>query len=63
MRRHGISDFPDPQTSVPSHIPPRSSGPFVVTYIDGVILVMGAIDTQSPAFMHAAITCKFPVHS
>ena len=60
MRRHGISNFPDPTTTVPSL--PVGGG--VISDIDGVILVFpAAIDTQSPAFTRAATTCKFPLHN
>jgi hypothetical protein len=61
MRRHGIYDFPDPRTSVPSHLSP---GPGVISDIDGVILVFpGTIDEQSRAFTRAAAACAFPLHN
>ena len=64
MRRHGISDFPDPRTSVPSNPFPAGSGGGVISDIDGVILVFPAtIDTQSPAFTRAAAACNFPLHN
>lgn len=60
MRRHGISDFPDPRTSVPSF--PAGGG--VISDIDGVIFVFpSAIDTRSPAFTRAATSCGFPLHN
>ncbi|HEY8028522.1 MAG TPA: hypothetical protein VIE38_03325 [Gaiellaceae bacterium] len=60
MRRHGVPDFPDPGTSVPSSL----AGVRVVSDIDGVIFVFPtALDTQSPAFVHAAAACKFPLHN
>jgi hypothetical protein len=63
MRRHGVPDFPDPRTSVPSNLhPPAGAARFVISDIEGVILVMGPIDTQSPAFMRAAAVCAFPLH-
>lgn len=44
MRRHGISDFPDPTTTVPS----LRGFVGVISYIDGVIFVFPAtLDTQS----------------
>jgi hypothetical protein len=63
MRRHGVSDFPDPQTSVPSNpFPAGSAG--VISDIDGVILVFPeSLDTQSPLFTKAAATCQFPLHN
>jgi len=62
MRRHGIFDFPDPRTSVPSHALPGTVG--VISDIDGVILVFpSTIDEQSPAFTAAAAACRFPLHN
>ncbi len=65
MRRHGVPDFPDPRTTVPSN--PRaalSGGSGVISDIEGVILVFpGTIDQQSPTFTHAAATCAFPLHN
>jgi hypothetical protein len=59
MRRHGVADFPDPRTSVPSNFGGRG----VISDIDGVILVFPAsIDTQSPVFTRAANACGFPLH-
>ncbi|MGH2854580.1 MAG: hypothetical protein ACRDLF_10390 [Solirubrobacteraceae bacterium] len=64
MRRHGVPEFPDPRTSVPSNLhPPAGAARFVISDIEGVILVMGSIDTQSPAFTHAAGVCAFPLHN
>jgi len=62
MRRHGISDFPDPRTSVPPDSLPPKGG--VISDIDGVILVFpSTIDEQSPAFTAAAAACRFPLHN
>jgi hypothetical protein len=64
MRRRGVPEFPDPRTSVPSNLhPPAGAARFVVSDIEGVILVMGSIDTQSPAFTRAAAACAFPLHN
>ena len=61
MRRHGIPNFPDPGTSVPSSL---GSGVRVVSDIDGVIFVFpSTIDPQSPAFVRAAVACTFPLHN
>jgi len=61
MRRHGVPDFPDPRTSVPSH----PSGPGgVISDIDGVVLVFpSTINQQSAAFAAAAAACHFPLHN
>jgi len=57
MRRHGISGFPDPTTSVPSG-PPAGGG--VISDRDGVILVLpSSLDMQSPLFLRAAAACGF----
>ena len=62
MRKHGVYDFPDPRTSVPSN--PFGSGAGVISDIEGVILVFGStIDQQSPAFTRAAAACAFPLHN
>jgi hypothetical protein len=64
MRRHGVPEFPDPRTSVPSNIhPPAGASRFVISDIEGVILVMGSIDEQSPLFTRAAAACAFPLHN
>jgi hypothetical protein len=61
MRRHGIPNFPDPGTSVPSYL---GSGVREVSNIDGVIFVFpSALDPQSPAFLRAAAACQFPLHN
>jgi hypothetical protein len=63
MRRHGVYDFPDPRTSVPSN-PFGSGGNGVISDIEGVILIFPTtIDEQSPTFTHAASTCTFPLHN
>jgi hypothetical protein len=64
MRSHGVPEFPDPRTSVPSNLhPPAGASRFVISDIEGVILVMGSIDTQSPTFTRAAAACAFPLHN
>jgi hypothetical protein len=60
MRRHGISDFPDPTTTVPS----LRGFVGVISDIEGAILVFPAsLDTQSPLFKQAAAACGFPLHN
>jgi len=63
MREHGVYDFPDPRTSVPSNpFPSRGAG--VISDIEGVILIFpGTIDQQSPTFTRAAAACAFPLHN
>jgi hypothetical protein len=58
MRRHGIYDFPEPTTSMPTSL----SGAGVVSDRDGVILVFPrSLDMQSSQFTSAAAACKFPL--
>ena len=60
MRRHGISDFPDPTTTVPS----LRGFVGVISDIEGAIFVFPAsLDTQSPLFKQAAAACGFPLHN
>ena len=59
MRQHGVPQFPDPQTSVPSN--PRAGGAGVITDFDGVILVFPAtINLQAPAYRQALTACGAP---
>jgi hypothetical protein len=61
MRGRGIPNFPDPGTSVPSSLGSRIRE---VSNIDGAIFVFpSTIDPQSPAFLRAAVACKFPLHN
>jgi hypothetical protein len=56
MRRHGISDFPDPGTSVPRD--PFGSGYGVITDYDGAVLLFpNTINMQSPGYAHASAEC------
>ncbi|HEX4033704.1 MAG TPA: hypothetical protein VHX66_04605 [Solirubrobacteraceae bacterium] len=65
MRRHGISDFPEPRTSIPSNIRAAlGAGSGVISDIEGVILVFpSSVDEQSPQFTRAASVCAFPLHN
>lgn len=64
MRKHGVPEFPDPRTTAPSNLhPPAGAGTFVISDIEGVILVMGSINEQSPVFVRAAAACGFPLHN
>lgn len=63
MRRHGVTDFPDPRTSVPAH-PFANGATGMVSDIQGVIFVFpSSIDQQSPVFARAAAACGFPLHN
>lgn len=63
MRQHGVQDFPDPRTSVPSN-PFGSAGAGVISDIEGVILIFpSTVDQQSPTFTRASAACAFPLHS
>jgi signal transduction histidine kinase len=56
MRRHGVSGFPNPTTSIP---PSLSQLNGIVADREEAILVISATIEQSPAFAHAASTCAF----
>jgi hypothetical protein len=56
MRRHGISDFPDPTTSMPSTM----SNYEYISDRDGVFLAFPrGFDDSSPEFTQAAAACGF----
>jgi hypothetical protein len=58
MRAHGISEFPDPRTTVPSN---PGSGIAVITDFDGVILLFPAtLNLQAPAYKQALAACGAP---
>ena len=57
MREHGISQFPDPRTSVPSN----PLGYQEITDFDGAILLFpSTINLQSPAYRHDLGACGAP---
>jgi hypothetical protein len=60
MRKHGVSGFPDPSTSVPSK---SGGGPGVVADREGAIFAIPATIMQSPAFTRAAAACGFGLHN
>lgn len=56
MRRHWISNFPDPTTKLPA----SPAGYSEVTDHDGVVLAIpSTIDVQSPAYQQAGAACGF----
>ena len=58
MRRHGISDFPDPGSRMPSNPPTRG----VITIMGGVVLVFpSASAMRSPAFAQAETACNLGI--
>jgi hypothetical protein len=57
MRQHGISQFPDPRTSVPVNL----AGITDITDFDGVILLYPAtFNLQAPAYKRALAACGAP---
>ncbi len=59
MRQHGVPQFPDPQTTVPSN--PFGGGPGEITDFDGAILLFPAtINMQAPAYRQALTACGAP---
>jgi hypothetical protein len=60
MRHHGVADFPDPRTSIPSPLPQNG----IVSNIQGAVLVFpDGGELQSPVFVRAAAACGFPLHN
>lgn len=56
---HGVPEFPDPVTSVPSN--PLGRGINEVTDFDGAILLFPAtINMQAPAYRQALAACGAP---
>jgi hypothetical protein len=59
VRRHGISQFPDPRTSVPSDVSPTKYQD--ITDFDGVILLFPVtFNLHSPAYKQALAACGAP---
>jgi hypothetical protein len=56
MRRHGVSDFPDPTTKMPSSPVGYSE---VLNRGGAVLAVPSTINVQSPAYQQAAAACGF----
>jgi hypothetical protein len=57
MRHHGVPQFPDPRTSVPSD----PAGYQEITDFDGAIIAIPAtINLQAPAYRHALTACGAP---
>ena len=59
MRQHGISQFPDPRTTVPSD--PLSLGIREISDFDGAILLFPqTLNMQAPAYRQALTACGAP---
>ncbi len=59
MRQHGVPEFPDPRTSVPSD--PLDAGIGEITDFDGAILLFpSTMDMQAPAYRQALAACGAP---
>ena len=57
MRQHGISQFPDPRTSVPSNLGDVQ----LITDFDGAVLVYpSTFNLQAPAYKQALAACGAP---
>jgi len=57
MRRHGVSQFPDPRTTVPAN----PAGYQEITDFDSVILLFPvSMDLQAPAYKSALTACGAP---
>lgn len=63
MRGHGVPQFPDPRTRVPSNLTSPSAGGDIreITDYDGAILLFPvSMDLQAPAYRHALTACGAP---
>ena len=60
MRSHGVSNFPDPTTTIPTHRGAPFNG--LVNQINGAVFALPAatMNIQSPAFTQAAAACHLP---
>jgi hypothetical protein len=59
MRQHGVSQFPDPRTSVPANLNPQQYPQ--ITDFDGAILLFPAtLNLQSPAYRQELTACGAP---
>jgi hypothetical protein len=57
MRQHGVPQFPDPRTTVPSN----PAGIQEITDFDGAVLLFpSTINLQAPAYKHALAACGAP---
>ena len=59
MRSHGVPQFPDPRTTMPSNVSPGQYQE--ITDFDGAILLFPAsLNLQAPAYRHALTSCGAP---
>jgi hypothetical protein len=59
MRQHGVPQFPDPRTTVPSN--PIGSGIGEITDFDGAVLLFPtSMNMQAPAYRQALTACGAP---
>lgn len=59
MRGHGISQFPDPKTTRPSHLNPDVY-PEITDFDGAILLFPSTINMQSPAYRQALAACGAP---
>jgi hypothetical protein len=57
MHQHGVPQFPDPRTSMPSFISPGGPGGGITDYEGAILVFPATIDRQSPAYKSAAAAC------
>lgn len=63
MRAHGVPQFPDPRTTIPSNLASVPGGAGVIANFDGAILVFPSsmqLTMQSPAYKQALTACGAP---
>ncbi|MDE3133426.1 MAG: hypothetical protein KGL15_05115 [Acidobacteriota bacterium] len=58
MRKHGVSQFPDPKTRMPSGPTPGIQE--ISDYDNAILLFPATIDLQAPAYKHALSACGAP---
>jgi hypothetical protein len=59
MRQHGISQFPDPRTSMPSNPSPGEYSE-ITDYDDAILLFPRTINMHAPAHKQALTACGAP---
>ena len=58
MRRHGVPQFPDPQTTVPAH--PTGKYQEITDFDSAILLFPSSINLQAPAYRQALTACGAP---
>jgi hypothetical protein len=59
MRQHGVPQFPDPRTRVPSN-PDPAEYPEITDFDGAILLFPATLDMQAPAYRQALTACGAP---